>query len=119
MAVGQQWWMAIGGHQVGPVAEEELVSNVRNGSVDASTLVFTAGMANWTPLREVPALAPFLAEAPGAAPQAAPPVVPGRRSHDIDFRILGTEMQFVEVGLDPGESAVAEAGAFMYMTPGV
>jgi uncharacterized protein (TIGR00266 family) len=28
-------------------------------------------------------------------------------------------MQFVEVGLDPGESAVAEAGVFMYMTPGV
>jgi uncharacterized protein (TIGR00266 family) len=49
----------------------------------------------------------------------APPVAPGRRSHDIDFKILGTEMQFVEVELDPGESAVAEAGAFMYMTPGI
>jgi uncharacterized protein (TIGR00266 family) len=119
MAAGQQWWMAIGGHQVGPVAEEELVGNIRNGSVDASTLVFTAGMGNWTPLREVPALAAFLAEAPGAAPVAAPPVVPGRRAHDIDFKIVGTEMQFVEVELDPGESAVAEAGAFMYMTPGI
>ena len=120
MAAGQQWWMAIGGHQVGPVAEEELVANVRNGSVDASTLVFTAGMANWTPLREVPALAQFLAVAPGAAASAPPPpAVPGRRSHDIDFKILGSEMQFVEVELDPGESAVAEAGAFMYMTPGI
>ena len=28
-------------------------------------------------------------------------------------------MQFVEVELDPGESAVAEAGAMMYMTPGI
>src|SRR6266540_1436674 len=28
-------------------------------------------------------------------------------------------MQFVEVELDPGESAVAEAGSMMYMTPGV
>ena len=119
MAAGQQWWMAIGGHQVGPVAEEELVSNIRNGSVDASTLVFTAGMANWTPLREVTALARYLPQAPTAAPVAAPPVAPGRRSHDIDFKILGTEMQFVEVELDPGESAVAEAGAFMYMTPGI
>ena len=26
-------------------------------------------------------------------------------------------MQFVEVELDPGESAVAEAGSMMYMTP--
>ena len=28
-------------------------------------------------------------------------------------------MQFVEVELDPGESAVAEAGAMMYMTDGI
>jgi uncharacterized protein (TIGR00266 family) len=36
--------------------------------------------------------------------------------HEVDFRILGNEMQFVEVELDPGESAVAEAGSMMYMT---
>ena len=45
--------------------------------------------------------------------------MPGRRAHDIDFRILGSEMQFVEVELDPGESAVAEAGSMMYMTTGI
>ena len=28
---------------------------------------------------------------------------------DIDFEIKGVEMQFVEIELDPGESAVAEA----------
>ena len=33
---------------------------------------------------------------------------------DIDFEIKGAEMQFVEVELDPGESAVAEAGAMMF-----
>src|SRR4029450_2110800 len=50
---------------------------------------------------------------------APPPIMPGRRAHEIDFRIIGSEMQFVEVELDPGESAVAEAGAMMYMTPGI
>ena len=45
--------------------------------------------------------------------------MPGRRAHEIDFKILGSEMQFVEVELDPGESAVAEAGSMMYMTPGI
>ncbi len=119
MPAGQQWWMAIGGHQVGPVTEEELVGNIRNGSVDASTLVFTTGMANWTPLREVPSLAQHLPAATPAAGPQAPPVPPGRRAHDIDFKIVGSEMQFVEVELDPGESAVAEAGSFMYMTPGI
>jgi uncharacterized protein (TIGR00266 family) len=111
--------MAIGGHQVGPIAEEEILSNVRNGTVDGSTLVFTAGMANWVPLREVPQLAQSLPGAAAATPRAAPPPPVGRRAHDIDFHIQGTEMQFVEVELDPGESAVAEAGVMMYMTPGI
>ncbi|MEM6615142.1 MAG: TIGR00266 family protein [Pseudomonadota bacterium] len=35
-------------------------------------------------------------------------------SDDIEFEIKGSEMQFVEIELDPGESAVAEAGAMMF-----
>jgi uncharacterized protein (TIGR00266 family) len=117
----QQWFMAIGGHQVGPVSQDDVVTNLRNGTIDGNTLVFTAGMNNWTPLKEVPQLAAFLTSAGGgAAPSAPPPIVPGqRRAHEIDFKIMGSEMQFVEVELDPGESAVAEAGSMMYMTPGI
>ena len=33
---------------------------------------------------------------------------------DIDFEIKGQELQFVEVELDPGESAIAEAGALVW-----
>ncbi len=33
---------------------------------------------------------------------------------EVDYKIHGHEMQYVEVELDPGESAVAEAGALMY-----
>lgn len=36
---------------------------------------------------------------------------------DIDFEIRGTEMQFVEIELDPGESAIAEAGSMMFKGP--
>ena len=118
----EQWYMAIGGHQVGPVSQEDVVTNLRNGTIDGNTLVFSAGMANWTPLKDVPALAAYLKTpgAKGAAPAAAPPPIsPGQRAHEIDFKILGSEMQFVEVELDPGESAVAEAGSMMYMTPGI
>jgi uncharacterized protein (TIGR00266 family) len=110
--------MAIGGHQVGPVTQEEILSNLRNGSIDAETLVFTAGMANWQKIRDVPAFAAFVGGSgePGVPP---PPTAPGRRAHDIDFVIHGNEMQFVEVELDPGEAAVAEAGVMMYMTGGI
>ncbi|HZE92579.1 MAG TPA: AIM24 family protein, partial [Rhizobacter sp.] len=37
----------------------------------------------------------------------------------VDFEIKGSEMQFVEVELDPGEAAVGEAGSMMYMDAGV
>ena len=40
-------------------------------------------------------------------------------AHEVDYRIVGSEMQFVEVELDPAEAAVGEAGAMMYMTPGI
>jgi uncharacterized protein (AIM24 family) len=33
---------------------------------------------------------------------------------DIDYEIKGSEMQFVEIELDPGESAIAEAGSMMF-----
>lgn len=36
-------------------------------------------------------------------------------AHEIDYSILGSEMQCVEIQLDPGESVVAEAGSFMMM----
>jgi uncharacterized protein (TIGR00266 family) len=39
--------------------------------------------------------------------------------HIIDYKIFGGDMQFVEVELDPGEAAVAEAGGMMYMDDGV
>jgi uncharacterized protein (TIGR00266 family) len=39
--------------------------------------------------------------------------------HEIDYRIVGEDMQFVEVELDPGEATVAEAGGMMYMEDGI
>ena len=39
--------------------------------------------------------------------------------HEIDYKIFGDDMQFVEVELDPDEATVAEAGGMMYMEDGV
>jgi len=38
----------------------------------------------------------------------------GSVADDIDFEIKGQELQFLEIELDPGESAVAEAGAMVW-----
>ena len=42
-----------------------------------------------------------------------------RSNHEIDYRIVGEEMQYVEVELDPSETAIAEAGSFMLMDDGI
>src|SRR5213083_1444057 len=39
--------------------------------------------------------------------------------HEVDYKIFGDDMQFVELELDPGEAAVAEAGAMFYMEDGI
>ena len=39
--------------------------------------------------------------------------------HEIDYKIFGDDMQFVEVELDPNEATVAEAGGMMYMDDGI
>ena len=36
-------------------------------------------------------------------------------SHDLDYRILGDDIQLVEIELDPRETVIAEAGSMMYM----
>src|SRR6187455_2946615 len=40
-------------------------------------------------------------------------------AHEIDYKILGEEMQCVEIELDPQETAIAESGAFMMMDEGI
>jgi len=37
------------------------------------------------------------------------------RSHDLDYRIIGDDIQLVEIELDPMETVIAEAGTMMYM----
>ncbi len=39
--------------------------------------------------------------------------------HEIDYRIYGDDMQFVEIELDPMEAVVAEAGGMMFMEDGI
>jgi uncharacterized protein (TIGR00266 family) len=39
--------------------------------------------------------------------------------HEIDYKIHGDDMQFVEIELDPMEAAIAEAGGMMFMEDGI
>ncbi|MFC5412162.1 TIGR00266 family protein [Larkinella bovis] len=41
------------------------------------------------------------------------------RSHEIDYRIIGEDIQVVEIELDPNETVIAEAGAMLFMEEGI
>jgi len=41
------------------------------------------------------------------------------RAHEIDFKIVGDDIQLVEIELDPQETVIAEAGAMLYMEDGI
>ena len=37
------------------------------------------------------------------------------QNHEIDYKIYGEELQFVEIELDPNETVIGEPGSFMMM----
>lgn len=39
--------------------------------------------------------------------------------HKVDYKVIGDDIQIVEVELDPGETVIAEAGAMNYMDDGI
>ena len=111
-----QWWVAIDGKQEGPFATEEVVRRIRAGQIPRSAHVFAQGLAAWEP---VSSRGEFASAFTGA-PVPPPPMTHGTTGVDeIDYEIFGGEMQFVEITLDPREACIAEAGAFMYMDPGI
>lgn len=114
-----QWYLALDGKQVGPLSADDVVRRLETGAADASTLCWTSGMSGWTPLGDTPAFSARFSAGAVPPPPAPPPRASARTAHEIDYKIVGSEMQFVEVELDPGECAVAEAGTMMYMTQGI
>lgn len=110
------WHIAIGSEQQGPFSLEEVLPRFRSGELAPDTYVFTQGMANWVAASTRPEFAAALGGG-GVTPPAPP--TGGGVADVIDYKIYGEEMQFVEITLDPREACIAEAGAFMYMDPGI
>jgi uncharacterized protein (TIGR00266 family) len=40
-------------------------------------------------------------------------------AHDVDYKIIGHDIQLIEIELDPQETVIAEAGVMMYMDEGI
>jgi uncharacterized protein (TIGR00266 family) len=115
---GAIWYIGINGQQQGPLGTQQIIDMIRAGQVNQTAYVYGQSQPQWTPIASVPTFAPAFSSA--APPPPPPPAGPAPVVADqIDFEIIGNEMQFVEIVLDPGEAAIAEAGAFFYMDPGI
>lgn len=124
------YYMDAHGQTQGPVEEQKLRELRASDSVQDNTYVAEVGSAEWKTLVEalpaetdptplvggVPPPPGGTAEPPLAEAKGPPP---GRQCHDIDYEIIGDDIQVVEIELDPGETVIAEAGAMNYMEDGV
>lgn len=98
-----EWYFASGGDRVGPMHGEIAARHARSNP-DAQC--WRDGFDDWQPVSSVSEFAEHFTRSFEH--------VAGAADDDINFRIVGNDMQFVEVELDPGESVIAEAGALMY-----
>lgn len=107
-----QWYLSYDGKQQGPYNPAEAKAFVRS---NPDGYCWREGFTGWLPIYQVSELSQDVSQV------MAPPVPPvsGSKADEIDFRIVGSEMQFVEIELDPGESVVAEAGTMMYKAPSI
>ena len=104
-----EWHISVNGEQHGPYDQATAAGYVRQ---HPDAYVWRAGFDNWRLARDVPELSGGAPSPFQPPPTGTPPMVAG--ADEIDYDIRGSEMQFVEIELDPGESAVAEAGAMMF-----
>lgn len=114
----KSWYYHSASGSTATTSEENLSELVQNGILTPQTLVWTQSMAGWeTAGKVLPGLfdRPDL---PPALPPGPPPLV-GKRSHEIDYEIIGESIQMVEIELDPGEAVIAEGGAMNYMEDGI
>lgn len=108
-----QWYFRkLGGAKMGPYTLEQIKNKIQK---NPAAEVMEEG-ADWLPASTLLADVAKTSE-PKSVLNIVKESVRNYESEGVDYRILGSEMQFVEIELDPGESVVAEAGAMMYKDP--
>ena len=99
-----QWYLSYDGKQIGPLSITEAITQAKS---NPHGYAWRDGFPDWVQIAKVGELS--------STTVIAPPPLAGRTlTDDIEYKIHGSEMQFVEVILDAGESCVAEAGSLMY-----
>src|SRR3990167_6253795 len=118
MSDGSFWYVGVNGQQQGPLGTQQVIDLIRTGQLGQTAYVYGQTLPQWTPIAQVAQFASLFGQAPPLPPP--PPVGPAPVMADvIDYELFGGEMQFVEIVLDPGEAAIADAGSLFYMDAGI
>lgn len=110
----ERWFLEyLDGTKHGPISTEEAKKQV---AIDSSGFAWKEGFSDWQPMKNISELgmqSQTLYQRPNTPPSR---VTGGKtlRADEIDYKIYGEDIQYVEIELDPGESAISEAGAMMY-----
>lgn len=68
-----EWYVAVGGQQRGPLPEEQVGAEIRSGALGPDAYAYGAGLTQWTPIAQVPALARYLPGPAAPAPSVVSP----------------------------------------------
>ena len=136
----QYYYIDSGGNTAGPIDQKRLISMHRDGEIDDNTEVATVGSSSWIRCGEALAaktdekevwsvtqpdsllLPPSQLSGVAAGSVAKVPIsgpVGPLKCHEIHYKVMGNDLQVVEIELDPGETVVAEAGALNYLESGI
>lgn len=115
-----EWFLEYdNGEKVGPISTNEAKRYTRN---DQNGFGWKEGFSDWKPISEIAELQTRTNSLYGRAGASTPPrsramnreVQDFNSADEIDYKIFGEDIQYVEIELDPRESVVAEAGSMMY-----
>jgi len=113
------WFYLDSNRQQQTALETDVAGLVGRGVITPATMVWTQGAAGWAPAAQAMAGQFGGGGFPPPVPGNGPPAIGGQRAHEIDYEIIGSEMQIVEIELDPSEVVIAEAGGMNYMDDGI
>ena len=136
----QFYYIDSNGQTAGPLIQDKLRELHANGEINDDTEIAAVGAAEWTtfsntlsdslplpPPEETPSSPPAMTGSgllpPSQVAGVAVSVPSSPRASiscdEIDYDVIGDDLQVVEVELDPGETVIAEAGAMNYMEDGI
>ena len=110
-APAQIWFAGIGGRQIGPLSEAEVIDHIASGRLTAEDPVWRKGFSAWTPCKDVPPFDDHVAVAPDVPTDAAAPAA--RKSSPRRAQTLELSAAMIEllVKLDGQQAPDSDSGA--------